>query len=107
MAVDSSLDNDLSLELLPKPEMERNRLALEWNQRSGAGHIFIGCWAQLMVGYVQLSILMMWQIRQIILVATIKDLDIIARQYVMLIFDFFTLQLLFQVRQMTHGYFVS
>ena len=42
LAVDTSLDKDLSLELLPRTEMERTQLALEWNQRSGAGHIFYG-----------------------------------------------------------------
>ena len=41
-AVDSCKHQDLDINLLPEKEMDRNRMAVEWNQRSGAYHIFYG-----------------------------------------------------------------
>ena len=41
-AVDKSEHKDLSIDLLPEKEMDRNRMAVEWNQRSGAYHILYG-----------------------------------------------------------------
>ena len=41
-AVDKSKHKDLALDLLPEKEMDRNRMAVEWNQRSGAYHILYG-----------------------------------------------------------------
>ena len=41
-AVDSSKHHHLSIDMLPKSEMECQKLAMEWQQRSGAFHIFYG-----------------------------------------------------------------
>lgn len=41
-AVDSSTHESLSIDLLPKKDMEANRIAMGWQQRSSAEYIFFG-----------------------------------------------------------------